>query len=275
MSDYETFGRMERDSWAQSSRTLRYLELFASAPDQAVSALVDAVNAKNGYRALDVCCGPGNVSEALKSRGCDVSGLDFSPAMLALARKRVPGANFVEGDAQDLPFQDNEFDIVVSNLGICHIPDQPRALSEVHRVLRPSGRFAMTVWCGPDVSPCFELLYGAIKAYGSPDVSAPSGPDFHQFANIEIAKNILSGAGFSDITLTVVDCSLKLERPELLCETFEKATVRAAMLLANQPPERLSTIRSAVAEAVRERFRDGERWRVPMPAALISAKLNS
>lgn len=274
MSDYEAFGRMERDSWAQSSRALRYVELFASAPDQAVGALLDAVNARNGHRALDVCCGQGNVSAALTARGCDVSGLDFSPAMLALARKRVPGADFVEGDAQELPFQDGEFDVVVSNLGICHVPDQARALSEAHRVLHPGGRFAMTVWCGPDMSPCFELLYSAVNAHGSPEVSAPSGPDFHQFAKMEIAKSMLSGAGFSDITLTVVDCSLELERPELLCETFEKATVRAATLLANQPPERLSTIRSAVANAVRERFRHGERWRVPMPAALISAKSN-
>jgi ubiquinone/menaquinone biosynthesis C-methylase UbiE len=68
---------------------------------------------------------------------------------------------FVHGDAQILPFQDNNFDIVISNFGICHVPDQPRALAEASRVLRSGGHFAMTVWCGPDVSPCFEILYGA------------------------------------------------------------------------------------------------------------------
>ncbi|MGZ6109612.1 MAG: class I SAM-dependent methyltransferase [Gemmatimonadaceae bacterium] len=272
MNEYEAFSRMERASWSDSSRVGKYVELFASAPDQAVDALLDAVNAKNKDRALDVCCGQGNVSEAMKSRGCDVSGLDFSPAMLQMARQRVTGVRFLEADAQDLPFRDDEFDVVVSNFGICHVPDQPRALLEACRVLRPGGRFAMTVWCGPDVSRSFELLYEAIKAYGSPEINAPSGPDFHQFAKIEIANRTLSGAGFSNVELTVVDCSWELERPELLCEIFEKATVRAAVLLANQPSEQLSAIRSALAKAVRERFRDGERWRVPMPAALISAR---
>lgn len=272
MSEYEAFGRMERDSWSDSSRTSKYVELFSSTPDQAVGALLDAVNARNGLKALDLCCGQGNVSEALKAKGCDVLGLDFSPAMLAMARKRVSAAIFMEGDAQDLPFQDGDFDIVVSNLGICHIPDQPRALSEAHRVLRPGGRFAMTVWCGPDVSPSFELIYGAVRAHGSPDVSAPSGPDFHQFAKTEIAESILSRAGFSDINLAIVDCSWELDRPELLCEIFEKATVRAANLLARQPPERLSAIRTALAKAVRERFGNGARWHVSMPAALVSAR---
>ena len=272
MSDYEAFGRMERESWSDASRTSRYAELFAPAADQAIKALLDAVGAKNGDRALDICCGQGNVSEALIARGCEVSGLDFSPPMLQMARQRVPGARFVEADAQDLPFQDSHFDIVVSNLGICHVPDQCRALSEAYRVLRLGGQFAMTVWCGPDVSRSFELLYAAIEAHGSPDLGIPSGPDFHQFAKIDIASRVLSKIGFSSVNLTVVDCSWELERPESLCEIFEKATVRAAMLLANQPPERLSAIRSAVANAVRERFGNGGRWRVPMPAALISAR---
>ena len=57
-----------------------------------------------------------------------------------------------------------------------------------------------------------------------------------------------------------------------LCEIFEKGTVRAAMLLASQPSERLSAIRSALAATVRERFASAGRWRVPVPAALVSAR---
>jgi ubiquinone/menaquinone biosynthesis C-methylase UbiE len=60
--------------------------LFATASDQAISSLLDAVNAKPGLKALDLCCGQGNVSEALIDHGCDVVGIDFSPAMLAFAR---------------------------------------------------------------------------------------------------------------------------------------------------------------------------------------------
>ncbi|HYL90495.1 MAG TPA: methyltransferase domain-containing protein [Burkholderiales bacterium] len=263
---------METDSWSDPLRASKYVELFASAPDDAIASLLDAAKCQRGQKALDLCCGHGNVSEALRTRGCAVSGLDFSPSMLELARKRVPEVTFVQGDAQELPFNANDFDIVVSNFGICHVPDQPRALSEVNRVLRKGGHFAMTVWCGPDISPCFDLLYGAVKAHGSKDVSVPAGPDFHQFAKVETAKELLCSAGFSDVRLRVVNCFFNLDRPERLCEIFEKGTVRAANLLAAQPPERLTAIRSAVATAVRSRFASGERWCVPMPASLASAR---
>lgn len=271
MNDFSAFGSLERGSWSDPARATSYVELFASASDQAIDRLLDAVGAKSQLNALDLCCGQGNVSEGLIRRGCKVVGLDFSPAMLAFARRRVPNAIFREGDAQDLPFVDKQFDIVVSNLGICHVPDQSRALSEVRRVLRPHGRFAMTVWCGPDISPCFEIVYDAIKTHGSADVSAPPGPDFHQFAKRTVAEKLLTEAGFNSIEFEIVDCAWDLKTPEALSEIYERGTVRAAMLLARQPSQNLAAIRLALAEAVRERFAFGKSWRVPVPAALISA----
>jgi SAM-dependent methyltransferase len=272
VGDFTAFEKMEREGWSNAARASGYVDLFASVSDQAIGHLLDAAGAKPNLKALDLCCGQGNVSEALLSRGCQVVGLDFSPAMLTLARTRVPKATFIEADAQDLPFEDAEFDVIVSNLGVCHVPDQPRALTQARRVLCPGGRFAMTVWCGPDVSPCFEVVYGTIKAHGSPDVSAPPGPDFHRFARQEVAKKLLSNAGFSNIDMKIVDCAWKLDAPEDLFEIFAKGTVRAAMLLANQPAQNLAAIRSALAQTVRERFAKGDRWRVPVPAMLLSAK---
>ncbi len=262
---------MERCGWTDTTRASDYVELFASASDQAIGSLLDAVAAGPDRRALDLCCGQGNVSEALLNRGCQVIGVDFSPAMLAFARQRAPKATFIEADAQNLPFENVEFNIVVSNLGICHVPDQPRALAEARRVLRPGGKFAMTVWCGPDSSPCFAAVYGAVKAHGHPGVSAPSGPDFHQFARRDTAVELLSVAGFSETEVAVVDCAWDLEAPEDLFEIYAKGTVRAAMLLANQPPENLAGIRSALASSVRQTFAHGGRWRVPVPAALVRA----
>src|SRR5947208_2931621 len=148
---------MERTSWSDVERASNYVGLFASAPE-AIDSLLDAAGAKPNIKALDLCCGQGNVSEAMLSRGCEVIGLDFSSAMLVFARRRAPKATFIEADAQDLPFDDGKFDIVVSNLGICHVPDQPRTLAEVRRVLQPGGKFAMTVLCGLDNSPFFASV---------------------------------------------------------------------------------------------------------------------
>jgi ubiquinone/menaquinone biosynthesis C-methylase UbiE len=275
VSDFAAFGNLEQGSWSDPARATGYVELFAAASDQAIESLLDAGGVKPNMEVLDLCCGQGNVSEALIRRGCKVTGLDFSPAMLAFARVRAAGAIFIEGDAQKLPFDDAQFDVVVSNLGVCHVPDQPRALSEVRRVLRPNGRFAMTVWCGPDVSPCFEIVYEAIKAHGSAEVSAPPGPDFHQFAKRAVAEKLLTDAGFHSIDLKIVDCAWELKAPEALSEIYEKGTVRAAMLLGRQPSQNLAAIRSALAETVRKRFAYGERWRVPVPAALVSATVQA
>jgi SAM-dependent methyltransferase len=271
VSDFKAFKDLERQGWSDPVRASDYVKMFAGASDQAIGSLVNAVNAKPKLKALDLCCGQGNVSEALARCGCDVTGVDFSPAMLTFANARVPNAVFISADAQELPFDNEEFDIVVSNLGVCHVPDQPRALLEARRVLRRGGRFAMTVWCGPDVSPCFEIVYGAIKAHGSPDVSAPPGPDFHQFARRDVADKLLREAGFNDIDLTIVDCAWDLDSPERLSEIYENGTVRAAMVLACQPAQNLTAIRLAMADAVQKRFASGDRWHVPVPAALVRA----
>ena len=275
MSRFQAFEEAERDGWSDVERASGYVNLFASASDMAIQPLLDAVAATQGDRVLDLCCGQGNVSEALNQRGCEIVGLDFSPPMLAQARNRVSDAIFLEGDAQALPFEDKSFDVVVSNLGVCHVADQPTAVSEIARVLRPGGRFAMTVWCGPDKSPCFELVYGAVKQHGSSDVSAPPGPDFHQFANPVFAEQTLTNAGFAQVTCDVVDCAWILNAPDGLFDIFAKGTVRAAMLLASQPVENLTAIRTALTEGVRERFKVGETWRVPIPAALLRASIPS
>jgi ubiquinone/menaquinone biosynthesis C-methylase UbiE len=271
VSDFSAFGSMERHGWGDAARAAGYVELFASASDQAIDKLLDAVGAKPGIKALDLCCGQGNVAETLLRRGCAVVGVDFSPAMLAFARRRASNAAFIEADAQDLPFADAEFDVVVSNLGVCHVPDQPRALAQARRVLRPAGQFAMTVWCGPDTSPCFAAVYQAIKAHGHSDVSIPAGPDFHQFARLDQAVKLLSDAGFSNIDVSIVDCAWDLDAPEDLFEIYAKGTVRVATMLAHQPPQNLAAIRSALTLSVRQQFSNGDRWRVPVPAALVTA----
>src|SRR5262249_9082222 len=120
-------------------------------------------------------------------------------------------------------------------------------------------------------SPFFEVVYGAVKAHGSPNVSLPPGPDFHQFAKRDIAEALLSKAGFSNIELSIIDCGWDISTPEGLAEIIEQGTVRAATLLANQPQHNLAAIRSALARATRERFARGNRWRIPVPAALLRA----
>lgn len=272
MTQFEEFRQAELDGWGDPNRASGYVTLFAQAADQAIAPLLDAADIKTGEKVLDLCCGQGNVSDALVARGCAVTGADFSPAMLEIARERVPGVDFVEADAQDLQFEDASFDAVVSGFGICHVPDQPRALSQVRRVLKRGGRFAISVWCGPDVSPSFAAFYEAVKTHGDPNVTAPPGPDFHQFANRETAQGLFTQAGFSDIRHQRADCAWVIDDPDGLFQVYARGTVRAAMLLSRQPPQYLAAIREAVGCVVRERFAEGAGWRCPAPAAIVSGR---
>ena len=139
MGEYKEFGATERAGWTDRDVAARYIAQFTDAADQAMEGMIAAVAPKSGQQVLDLCCGHGAMTSALCERGCKVTGLDFSSAMLAHAKRRAPKAQFREGDAQALPFDDASFDVVLSNCGIMHLPDQPRALSEVRRVLRSEG----------------------------------------------------------------------------------------------------------------------------------------
>jgi SAM-dependent methyltransferase len=99
---------------------------------------------------LDVACGSGNAALAAARRFCQVVGVDYVPALLDRARQRAQAegleATFQEGDAEDLPFPDASFDVVLSACGAMFAPDQERTAAELLRVCRPGGRIGMVNW---------------------------------------------------------------------------------------------------------------------------------
>ena len=104
---------------------------------------------KPGQKALDLCCGTGDIAFALHGAGAEVIGLDFSPAMLAVARERsrklparpeVPPLEFRTGDVMQIPYGPASFDIVSIGYGLRNLESWERGLEEMARVARPGGR---------------------------------------------------------------------------------------------------------------------------------------
>lgn len=93
-----------------------------------------------GLKILDLCTGTGDLAYFLSKRG-RVTGLDFSSKMLAVARKKVPDAEFIEGDCTNLPFNNASFDVVTIGFGLRNIENSDRAIEEICRVLKPDGIF--------------------------------------------------------------------------------------------------------------------------------------
>ncbi len=116
---------------------------------------------------LDVCCGTGDITESLARNNPDtfVVGLDFSAHMLDVARSRMTGLDntmLVEGNAMELPFDDDTFDAAVISFGLRNTPDYERVVSEMKRVVRPGGVVACLDASVPSsrfVQPFYQFYY--------------------------------------------------------------------------------------------------------------------
>lgn len=271
MSDFHEFKEAEIAGWAEPETALSYADGFAKAAEQCVTPIVTAARLTAGDRALDVCCGQGIITAALANLGVQATGVDFSEAMIDLARERVQNASFQLGDATQLDFDDNHFDAVTIGFGLLHIPDAQKALSEARRVLKPGGRLVYSVWQGPEVSPAFRILFGSVQEFGSPDIVLPPGPALDTFADPSQAFPILAEAGFSDPELETCPSVWEIDKPDMPFTYFKDGTVRGAILLRSQPPENALAIQNAVADKVMAEFGVSGPWIVPIPAAIVTA----
>lgn len=274
MSEFQepdTFAALEKREWAKSDVAQSYATVFAKAADMVVPALIAAVRAGPGIAALDLCCGHGNVAAGLLKTGARVTGLDFSPAMLKMARAAVPEALFVEGDAMSLSFEDQSFDVVTIGFGLPHVPDPPKVVAEARRVLRPGGRLAFSVWCGPEVDTALGYVFGAIGQHGAPDITLPPGPGVNDYADPTIAFPVLEKAGFTDCRQSIVASRWRVSDPGAPYDFFLEGTARGGALLRPQPRVNAASIRAAVVSKVLEKHGAGPEWDVPIPAVVTVA----
>ncbi len=130
-----------------------------------------------GERALDVCCGTGDVTFALARAGANATGFDFSEPMLAVARRRAAALRsplralrFEQGDALQLPFADASFEVVTISYGLRNLADFDRGLRELTRVLRPGGRLLVLDFGKPDLAAWrwlyFQYLRWLVPVFG-------------------------------------------------------------------------------------------------------------
>jgi ubiquinone/menaquinone biosynthesis C-methylase UbiE len=112
--------------------------------------LAEAADVCAGERVLDVAAGNGNATLAAARRFAQVTSTDYVPALLEKGRERARAeglaVRFLEADAEELPFADGTFDIVLSTFGAMFAPDHARTAGEMLRVLRPGGRIGLANW---------------------------------------------------------------------------------------------------------------------------------
>lgn len=132
-------------------------------------ATVKAINPRPGERILDIAAGTGTSSAALAKTGAHVIAFDFSPGMVAEGRRKHPDLEFIEGNAEHLPFGDNEFDAVTISFGLRNVNNPQAALAEMYRVLKPGGRLVICEFSKPPIA-LVRAGYHAYLKYVMPTV---------------------------------------------------------------------------------------------------------
>jgi SAM-dependent methyltransferase len=215
--------------------------------------LIDACAIGRGVRVLDVAAGTGNVAIPAAAAGAEVVACDLTPALLDVGRARAAGRGvdleWVEGDAEALPFADAAFDVVTSSVGAMFAPDHEAVARELLRVCRPGGLIGLINWPPDSWSAAF---FGVLAPYGPPpDPDAPApvlwGDEPHVRA--------LFGPGSAELTATpgalVVD---HFTDPAAMCRYYRDnfgPVIATYAALADDPERRAALDRDLLAFAER------------------------
>ena len=181
-----------------------YEDVYVPALFQAwAPRMVDAARVAAGQRVVDVSCGTGVLARALAERvGANghVAGLDVNDGMLAVARRRAPAIAWHRGAAEALPFATAEFDAVLCQFALMFFDDRAKALGEMHRVLRPGGRFAIAVWCSLDETPAYAAVVALLDGLFGPAAAASLRMPF-VLGDAARAVSLVRAAGFDDVQI--------------------------------------------------------------------------
>ncbi len=142
--------------------------------DQWVEPVLDAAAVSPGHDVLDVACGTGVLARGALARvrpGGSVTGLDIGQGMLAVAEAVEPGVRWVEGSAGDLPFDDHDFDAVVSQFGLMFFPDRTAAIREMARCTRSGGPIVAAVWDALERNGAYPLVVDLLERRAGPDAA--------------------------------------------------------------------------------------------------------
>jgi SAM-dependent methyltransferase len=179
--------------------------------------LCDAADVRPGAKVLDVATGTGHVALAAARRFCDVSAVDYVPALLEIGRGRADaeslGVDFREGDAENLPFPDASFDYVLSAIGVMFTANHQRAADELARVCRPGGTIGLLSWT-PE-----GFVGGILKTVGRHAPPPAGALPATRWGSEETVRELL-GEHATDVAFTTGSVTQRFPSAEFFADFF-------------------------------------------------------
>jgi ubiquinone/menaquinone biosynthesis C-methylase UbiE len=178
--------------------------------------LVQAADVRPGERVLDVACGTGIVARYVAPRvGSQghVIGLDINPAVISVARAAAEreglSIEWQTGPAEQLPFPDGAFDLILCQFGLMFFTDRHQALQEMRRVLAPGGRIVVSVWQGLDQHPFYQILDEVTRRQlGKSSVQA-----VFALGDAGELRHLLTNAGFQQVVIESASLTARFSNP--------------------------------------------------------------
>jgi ubiquinone/menaquinone biosynthesis C-methylase UbiE len=155
------------------------------------------------HQVLDVACGTGALTQEVASQlsnTVQVTGIDSNPGMLSVAMEHNREIRWEQGLAENLPFQDHQFDIVLCQFGLMFFSDRVKAVKEMARVIKPDGRMLVTVWDTLENIPAYSKSVSTIEKYGGSKVREILNRPF-ELGDKHILQSTFNEAGVSDIAI--------------------------------------------------------------------------
>ena len=179
--------------------------------------LIEAADPKPGERILDLGCGTGIVARQVASRvGATgkVTGIDVSPNMLAIAKMAADRDGLTiewrEGNAEQLPFPDSSFDLVLSQFALMFVTNKRVALAEMRRVVTEDGRVLISVWQSLDRHPFYQTLHKVIQQR----LGMSALQDIFALGSVDELRPLVVGAGFRRVELKPFPLTARFPNPD-------------------------------------------------------------
>ena len=272
MSDDEVgFRDFETKGWNDVAEEYAASDVIEALTGPAAVAMVDAVEAGQGDRLLDLACGPGYASREARARGAAVVGVDITEAMVTVAAANVPDGEFRAAPAEEIPFPPDSFDIVVCGFGLPHFHSPEAVFEETRRVVRPGGRIAFTTWCTPDELTFSGLVFAAVVEHGTLEVPIPAGPDMFRFAAQSETVRTLGGLGYDHVSVRQLPLEITLDDADDALDVVLRSSVRIGALIEAQSTHAKEAIAASLSDNVEQMRRPDGKLAIPMPAVLITA----
>ena len=170
-------------------------------------AMMNSVELDSGLSFLDVGCGAGGASILAANKGAIVTGIDAADGLLSFAKERVPSGNFLVADIENLPFDENSFDIVFASNSIQYSENRLEALRELIRVCKPKGRIVAGLFGSPDQVD-YRAVFGALRS-AMPNPLKGGGP--FELSMPGILEGLFEEANLTNIETGEANCPFEYQ----------------------------------------------------------------